>query len=166
MNVIGNGFAIIFILFMIIGFGIGFTVLNPMAVAVHDATYAIDPTTADYYLGVYTNLKAFYISNVTFLFYLMLLLVYYTSFGHPNSIKTYTAMVMGGALSTVIFIQLGTVIWNQFSLQTLLDFSDLSSMMWFVANIQTILIVNFLVSLASFVFIPKPNARDANVVVS
>jgi hypothetical protein len=154
-NVVGNAFAIGFLLILIIGFAIVTTITNPMMAAVTSATSEITPTSSAYYDNMYHDMKSFFFVNLSFLFYLLVLLIFYTSFGTENTLKSYVSMVLSGVIMTVVMSQLATVLWNTVSQTTLIDFADLTANMWFVSNIQNIFIVNLLIALCSFVFLPK-----------
>jgi hypothetical protein len=155
MNVIGNAFALGFLLIILIGFGIGLTVTNAMMAVLIPAINNVSPEAVTTYGGIYYDLKEFFITNLTFLVYLIVLLTFYTSFGTENTMKSYVSMIMAGVIMTVIMSQIATVLWNTVSQTSLIDFADLTANMWFISNIQNIFIVNLLIAMCSFVFIPK-----------
>lgn len=154
-NVVGNAFAIALLLFIIVGLAIELTITNQMMGAVTNATSTVAPSSSTYYAGVYADMKAFFMSNFTFLVYLIVLLIFYTSFGTENTLKSYISMVVAGVLMTVIMSQIATLFWNTVGAQSVIDFSDFTANLWFISNIQNIFIVNLLIAMCSFVFIPK-----------
>jgi Fe2+ transport system protein B len=154
-NVIGNAFAIALLLFIIVGLAIGLTILNPMMSAVTSATAGVAPSSSTYYAGVYADYKAFFMTNFTFLVYLIVLLIFYTSFGTENTLKSYISMIAAGVIMTVVMSQIATLFWNAVAAQSIIDFSDFTANLWFISNIQNIFIVNLLIAMCSFVFIPK-----------
>ena len=154
-NVVGNAFAILFLLVVIVGLAIGLTVTNSMMRTLTPALNGVASGYGDSSLTIYDDLKNFFLVNFSFLVYLIVLLVFYTSFGTENTIKSYLSMIMAGTIMTVIMSQMATLIWNNVSAGALIDFSDFGAELWFISNIQSIFIVNLLIALCSFVFIPR-----------
>lgn len=154
-NMVMNGIGLLLILVVVMGMGIGLTILNPMEALTVSAVNNVQPGAADYYHNMFLENKAFFISNLTFLIYLMALLMFYTSVATENTIKSYGSMTMAGMLITGIVCVIGAQLWNGIGANALLDFSDLSEAMWFVSNFQTIAVINLLIGLCAFIFIPK-----------
>ena len=162
-NVWNNAVFILIVLFFLMSLVIVYTIGNRMNTVVQTAIKGASPQAVNQpYTQKYSELKNFFLVNVQFLLYIIVLLVAYTSFINSSDIRTYFMGALAGTIVTVIVLQVGQLIWNQFSTyNTLLDFSDFAAgNLWFVSNFQTILIINLLASFASFVFIGKPRQAE------
>ena len=150
-NVVGNSIVLLFMLLVLIALVVIFTVGNQM-VSGAQATVGSVITLPSWATG-YAGWVNFLFVNLSFLFYFMVLMSFYSSFIDSADAKTYFAAALGGMVVTIIVIQVGQLMWNQIAvLNSILDFSDLTDNLWFINNFATILVINLLASFSSFVF--------------
>lgn len=161
-NIINNTLFFLVILGLFIGMVLVFTITNSMVSKTFDAInktgIKINETTMPYATQAkYEDWKGFLIVNFTFLIYFFVIMIFYSSFINSTDIKGYVLYAVAGTVATAILSQMGTVMWNQFSVFTdILDFSDFGvTELWFISNLTTLFAVNLLAAFASFVFVKR-----------
>ncbi len=161
-NSVSNAGMIMFMVAIFLGLALVFTVTNQMEVKVRAAVNAsgivMNNSTMPWTThATYTNLKSFLVINFTFLVYFVVLLIFYSSFVNPTSVRSYVTMSLAAILATVIISFLASQIWNQMSASKFIDFTDFTvNDFWFINNLTTIFLVNLVAGLLSFVFVQRP----------
>jgi hypothetical protein len=150
-NIIGNSIALLFFLLILIALVVIVTVGNQMVGGAQSVVGGV--ITLPSWATGYKGWIDFLLVNLSFLFYFLVIISFYSSFIDSSDMKTYFAAAIGGVVVTIIVIQVGQLMWNQIAvLNNILDFSDFVDNLWFVNNFATILVINLLASFSSFVF--------------